>query len=120
VVNVRPPKLYHLPFSRSEVVGENTKSFKTQEDFVFEVGQYLTIRLPGISDPRGEVRQFSISLSPTETGEISITTTVEPEDSPFKNTLNSLKAGQLVEIRAPLGRFVVEPTESLNSSYSYQ
>ncbi|MEM0271879.1 MAG: FAD-dependent oxidoreductase [Thermoprotei archaeon] len=79
--------------------------------FSFTAGQYLRLELEGVAgDPRGNRRDFSISSPATNRGEyISVTTTIEPNDSPFKHTLNTLKPGDRAKIVGPFGSFTLEP-----------
>lgn len=77
--------------------------------FEFKAGQYVIIRLNDlIGDKRGSTRPFSISSSPQEAlHTISITTMIEPDDSPFKRRLDSLQEGDVVTLLGPSGRFVI-------------
>jgi ferredoxin-NADP reductase len=102
---------FRLPFKYSVRESETIKSFFFDTegvDFSYLAGQYVVIRLEDVrDDPRGNLRQFSISSSPTENGQISITTTIEPEDSAFKNRLNSLELLELVTVQGPFGSFTL-------------
>ncbi len=102
---------FHLPFKYSVQESETIKSFFFDTDgidFSYVAGQYVVIRLEDVrDDPRGNLRQFSISSSPTEKGQISITTTMEPEDSAFKKRLNSLELLELVSVQGPFGSFTL-------------
>lgn len=85
----------------------------SQTSFEFTAGQYVILKFDDLSDDaRGKMRQFSISSAPFESQQhISITTTVEANDSPFKNRLNSLKQGDAVDVLGPFGRFVLPTTD---------
>lgn len=88
------------------------KTFKfvlDSQEFTYQAGQYLTIDL-AVEDPRGKRRPFTISSSPTEKGFVTITTRIGP--SPFKQTLNSLRTGSRVEIRASFGNFLLPSDNS--------
>jgi len=63
--------------------------------------------IPGLSDPRGPTRPFTISSSPTEAGVVTITTLVR--ESPFKRHLANMVPGDVVENEAIEGEFVLEP-----------
>jgi ferredoxin-NADP reductase len=63
--------------------------------------------IPGLDDPRGATRPFTISSSPTEVGVVGITTLLR--GSPFKRHLMGLAAGDTVENEAIEGNFVLEP-----------
>ena len=78
--------------------------------FKFTAGKYVKVVLEGVvGDPRGNHREFSISSPATRSAEyMSITTTIEPSDSPYKNRLNSLKPGDQVTVIGPLGRFTLD------------
>ena len=76
-------------------------------DFVWRAGQNLVMTIPGLQDPRGPTRPFTISSSPTEGGVVAITTLVR--DSPFKHHLASMKHGDTVENEAIEGEFILEP-----------
>jgi ferredoxin-NADP reductase len=106
------PREYRLSFLRSfsEAPTIKTFVFKTVgAGFSFVAGQYVTVRFSDLtSDPRGNQRQFSISSPATKSREyISVTTTVEPNDSPFKKRLNSLRQDDSVSVLGPFGNFVV-------------
>ncbi len=74
--------------------------------FSFKAGQYVRVTLDHLEgDPRGNHRDFSISSPATVSGWLSITTTVEPVDSPFKKRLWSLRAGDAVRVSGPFGNF---------------
>ncbi|MCI4358298.1 MAG: FAD-dependent oxidoreductase [Thermoplasmata archaeon] len=78
-----------------------------QEPFAWRAGQFLEMKFPDLVDPRGPTRLFTISSSPTETGSLTISTKMS--GSPFKQRLRTLRAGELVDITAPDGDFVLEP-----------
>lgn len=76
-----------------------------QELFLnYKAGQYAVVDLGTREDPEGPVRSFTIASSPTE--EYSLIST-RIRDTPFKNKLANLEVGSLVNITAPLGKFVL-------------
>ena len=56
------------------------------------------------NDPKGPIRHFTISSSPTEDF-IMITTRIR--DTPYKKRLSSLEEGTIVKVRGPQGKFVL-------------
>ncbi len=52
------------------------------------------------------IHHFSISNSPTEEGYLEFTTRLR--DSEFKNALRKLKEGEMVNLKAPYGEFIIE------------
>lgn len=94
--------------SRPETPGVRTFRFDPPDsDFRWRAGQNLVMTLPGVADPRGPTRPFTISSSPTEAGVVAVTTLVR--DSPFKRRLASLSPGETVENEAIEGEFVLDP-----------
>ncbi len=76
--------------------------------FRYLPNQFVFLELPGVQDPRGPRRPFSLSSSPTETASISITSKMT--GSPFKEQLASLEVGDVGVVRGPLGDFILDPT----------
>ena len=64
-------------------------------------------------DPEGPVRSFTIASSPTEKDFILISTRMR--DTLFKKKLASLDLGTLVNIKAPMGKFVLPDDHSSKS-----
>lgn len=75
--------------------------------FAFRPGQYIVVRLPGVSDPRGDSRTFSISSAPSDRGGVTVTTRRGP--SPFKQHLFGLSEGATAELWGPFGTFTPDP-----------
>jgi len=73
-------------------------------------GQYAIVDLETRQDPEGPVRSFTLASSRTEEEYILVSTRIR--ETPFKKKLGGLDVGQLVNITAPLGKFV------LHSDYS--
>ncbi|PSO09075.1 hypothetical protein B9Q04_02300 [Candidatus Marsarchaeota G2 archaeon BE_D] len=104
---------YKLRLAHVETEAPTIKTFVFDTSglgFKFTAGEYVKVVLEGVvGDPRGNQREFSISSPATRSAEyMSITTTIEPSDSPYKNRLNSLKPGDQATVIGPLGRFTLE------------
>ncbi len=78
------------------------KFLKPQIDY--KAGQYLMYSLP-VEDPKGNIRPFSLASSPTED---FLLFTTKLTGSVFKNTLATLKKGDVINARGPFGKFVLE------------
>jgi len=107
------PAQYKLRLVHVKTEAPNIKTFAfdtSGSGFKFTAGQYVKVVLDWVvGDPRGTQRDFSISSPATKSVEyVSITTTVEPNDSPFKNTLNTLKPGDYATVIGPFGRFTFQ------------
>jgi ferredoxin-NADP reductase len=74
--------------------------------FRYLSNQAVRLALPGVDDPWGAVRSFSLSSSPSEAGRFSITCKIS--DTPFKQALARLKPGETAEIYGPLGQFLLD------------
>jgi ferredoxin-NADP reductase/nitrite reductase/ring-hydroxylating ferredoxin subunit len=71
----------------------------------YTAGQYAFFDIGGVyNDPRGPIRHFTISSSPTEDF-VMITTRIR--DTPYKKRLSSLEEGTIVKVRGPQGKFVL-------------
>ncbi len=88
---------------QDEATGTKSFFFTADEKFTWQAGQYAYITLSGIT------KQFTIASSPTEEF-IQITTRIR-EVSEFKQKLNKLEIGTIIEAKGPQGTFV------LNSSH---
>jgi len=80
--------------------------------FEYQPGQYISVELPGVDDPRGPMRPFTLSSSPTERGSLHITSKMT--GTPFKEALCRLaerggKPGGELKLRGPMGGFTLEP-----------
>jgi ferredoxin-NADP reductase/nitrite reductase/ring-hydroxylating ferredoxin subunit len=68
-------------------------------------GQFAFFDIGGVyNDPKGPIRHFTISSSPTENF-IMFTTRIR--DSPYKQRLSTLEEGAKVKVRGPEGQFVL-------------
>lgn len=98
-----------LTLVNKEQVAKGTVSFFWEADppFTWRPGQFLyyTVPLPA-TDKRGNTRHFTIASSPTE-NVIQLTTRIRDE-SLFKETLNGLEVGTVIEGSGPRGDFVLD------------
>ncbi len=99
-----------LPTRVARVSPENEEVFsvyfETPGGFTYVAGQHVTLHRPGLEDPRGPRRTFTLSSSPTEATSLRITTRRGP--SPFKQFLRSAGPGEPLELRGPLGTFTLD------------
>ncbi len=95
---------------------EDIKSFfwKTEKKIDFLPGQYFYYTLPKLKfeDSRGPTRHFTISSSPTEGNFLRLTTQLRKQ-SGYKQTLDSLKLGDVIKGEGPEGTFTLD--EKVNS-----
>jgi len=71
----------------------------------YKAGQYAFFDIGGVNnDPKGPIRHFTISSSPTENF-IMLSTRIR--DTPYKKRLLSLEEGVKVKVRGPQGKFVL-------------
>lgn len=71
----------------------------------YTAGQYAFFDIGGVyNDPKGPIRHFTISSSPTEDF-VMITTRIR--DTPYKKRLSSLEERTMVKVRGPQGKFVL-------------
>jgi ferredoxin-NADP reductase/nitrite reductase/ring-hydroxylating ferredoxin subunit len=87
---------------------QNVQAGTTASDeppFSYTAGQYAYFDIGGVNnDPKGPIRHFTISSSPTESF-IMLSTRIR--DSPYKQRLLSLQEGAKVKVRGPEGKFVL-------------
>ena len=84
-----------------------TFRFSTEgTDFDFRCQQAIRLALPGVDDPWGAVRTFSLSSSPTERGFLSVTCKIT--DTPFKQALAALQPGAPAQAYGPIGAFLLD------------
>jgi len=76
--------------------------------FRYLSNQAIRLVLPGVDDPWGAARTFSLSSSPSELGLISVTCKIS--DTPFKQALARLRPGETAEVFGPLGHFLYDPS----------
>nr|MDQ3854529.1 FAD-dependent oxidoreductase [Thermoproteota archaeon] len=71
----------------------------------YTAGQFAFFDIGGVyDDPKGPIRHFTISSSPTENF-IMFSTRIR--DSPYKKRLSTLEEGSRVKVRGPEGQFVL-------------
>ncbi len=71
----------------------------------YTAGQFAFFDIGGVNnDPKGPIRHFTISSSPTED---FIMFTTSMRDSPYKKRLSTLEDGAKVKVRGPEGQFVL-------------
>ena len=81
----------------------------------YTAGQYAFFDIGGVyNDPRGPIRHFTLSSSPTEEF-IMITTRIR--DTPYKKRLASLENGARVKVRGPQGKFVLHEDYSKPATF---
>jgi ferredoxin-NADP reductase/nitrite reductase/ring-hydroxylating ferredoxin subunit len=96
---------------KDKVEGTDVMSFKfskQKEDKTlldYTAGQFVFFDIGEVyNDPRGPIRHFTISSSPTENF-IMFSTRIR--DSPYKQRLSTLEEGAKVKVRGPEGQFVL-------------
>lgn len=71
----------------------------------YKAGQFAFFDIGGVyDDPKGPIRHFTISSSPTESF-IMFSTRIR--DSPYKKRLSTLEEGTKIKVRGPEGQFVL-------------
>ncbi len=93
-------------FVKKKLEARDTYSFyfKPESKFIYEPGKFVYLILPELkNDPRGNMRHFSISSSPTENGDIMIVMRFPKLHSQYKDYLLNLKSDDLVDIDGPQG-----------------
>ncbi|MCI4335923.1 MAG: hypothetical protein L3K17_01820 [Thermoplasmata archaeon] len=107
--DVPAPGRYVLPLvaSRRESPSAMTFQFSTAgTGFQYRSNQAIRLALPGVDDPWGAVRTFSLSSSPSEPGMIAVTCKIS--DTPFKQALSRLHPGETAVVVGPLGHFLLD------------
>jgi ferredoxin-NADP reductase/nitrite reductase/ring-hydroxylating ferredoxin subunit len=85
---------------QNDQVGEEDKTLLN-----YTAGQFAFFDIGGVyDDPKGPIRHFTISSSPTENF-IMFSTRIR--DSPYKKRLSALEEGAKVKVRGPEGQFVL-------------
>jgi glycine betaine catabolism B len=91
---------------------QNNQVEKSQTTLLsdYTAGQFAFFDIGGVNnDPKGPIRHFTISSSPTENF-IMFTTRIR--DSPYKKRLSILEDGAKVKVRGPEGQFVLHDDHS--------
>lgn len=91
---------------KDEAKGTVSFVFQPETEVKWIPGQYYyyTIKELKYPDTRGDTRHFTISTSPTEGGNLRVTTRIR-EESGFKKTLNELPIGTEIDGEGPNGTF---------------
>ena len=90
---------------KDNVEGTDVMSFKFNRGFDYAAGQFAFFDIGEVyNDPKGPIRHFTISSSPTENF-IMFSTRIR--DSPYKKRLSTLEEGAKVKLRGPEGQFVL-------------
>jgi glycine betaine catabolism B len=115
-----PPQIELTLLEKDKIEGTDVTSFKfskqsdqrregEEEDktgqLIYTAGQFAFFDIGGVyDDPKGPIRHFTISSSPTENF-IMLSTRIR--DSPYKKRLSTLEEGSRVKVRGPEGQFVL-------------
>jgi ferredoxin-NADP reductase len=94
-----PPRRFVLPLieSRRESPTAMTFRFSTKgREFEYRSNQAVRLGLPGVDDPWGAARLFSLSSSPSEPDSIAVTCRIS--DTPFKQALARLEPGATADV----------------------
>ncbi|MFY9716981.1 MAG: FAD-dependent oxidoreductase [Thermoplasmata archaeon] len=105
------PGRYLLPLLENRVESPTARTFRfstVNSGFQYRSNQAIRLSLPGVDDPWGAVRTFSLSSSPTENGVLAVTCKIT--DTPFKQALARLEPGATAEVIGPLGHFLFDPS----------
>jgi ferredoxin-NADP reductase/nitrite reductase/ring-hydroxylating ferredoxin subunit len=113
-----PPQIELTLLEKDKIEGTDVTSFKfskqndqggVAEDkttsLSYTAGQFAFFDIGRVyNDPKGPIRHFTISSSPTENF-IMFSTRIR--DSPYKKRLSTLEEGATVKVRGPEGQFVL-------------
>jgi glycine betaine catabolism B len=84
---------------------QNDNQVEDKKQLDYTAGQFAFFDIGGVyNDPRGPIRHFTISSSPTENF-IMFSTRIR--ESPYKKRLSTLEKGAKVKVRGPEGQFVL-------------
>jgi glycine betaine catabolism B len=107
----KPSQIELTLMEKDKVEGTDVESFKFNNQkegkplLEYNAGQFAFFDIGEVyNDPKGPIRHFTISSSPTEDF-IMFTTRIR--DSPYKKRLSTLEEGAKVRIRGPEGQFVL-------------
>jgi glycine betaine catabolism B len=111
------PQIELTLLEKDKIEGTDVTSFKFSKQNVqgggedkitplnYTAGQFAFFDIGGVyNDPKGPIRHFTISSSPTENF-IMFSTRIR--DSPYKKRLSNLEEGATVKVRGPEGQFVL-------------
>jgi glycine betaine catabolism B len=107
---------------KDKVEGTDVMSFKfskqdteQEKELDYISGQYAFFDIGGVyNDPRGPIRHFTISSSPSENF-IMFSTRIR--DTPYKRRLSTLEKGIKVKVRGPEGQFVLHQDYSKSAVF---
>ncbi len=107
----KPSQLELTLIEKDKVEGTDVMSFKFSKEkedktlLDYTAGQFAFFDIGEVyNDPKGPIRHFTISSSPTENF-IMFRTRIR--DSPYKKRLSTLEQGAKVKVRGPEGQFVL-------------
>ena len=114
-LSLKPMKLEAKLMKKISYEGTDIMSFQffrdSDQDYLqYIAGQYVLMDLRTSKDPEGPDRSFTLASSPTEKDHILISTRIR--QTPFKQKLRNLVVGSIVNIKAPLGEFVLHEDNS--------
>src|ERR671918_1763664 len=122
-----PPQIELTLLEKDKIEGTDVTSFKFSKQngqgggegedkttsLSYTAGQFAFFDIGRVyNDPKGPIRHFTISSSPTENF-IMFSTRIR--DSPYKKRLSTLEKGTKVKVRGPEGQFVLHQ-DSTNSA----
>lgn len=105
------PQRFTFRFVESRAETPTVRSFRFSTEgtgFRYRSNQAVRLGLPGVQDPWGPVRAFSLSSSPTERDLAMVT--VKMTGSPYKERLETLRPGDPVSVVGPLGDLIYDPS----------
>ena len=79
-------------------------TYFAKDNFDYKPGQYVILELD-VKDPEGNTRPLSLASSPTED---FLLLSTKIRDTPFKQKLVTLKQGDRVKVKGPLGIFTLK------------
>jgi ferredoxin-NADP reductase/nitrite reductase/ring-hydroxylating ferredoxin subunit len=92
-------------FKFSKQNDDDDQGLEDKTPFNYTAGKFAFFDIGGVyNDPKGPIRHFTISSSPTENF-IMFSTRIR--DSPYKQRLSTLEKGAKVKVRGPEGQFVL-------------
>jgi glycine betaine catabolism B len=95
----------------------NNRNDQEQDKILLDYisGQFAFFDIGGVyNDPKGPIRHFTISSSPTENF-IMLSTRIR--DSPYKKRLSTLEIGTTVKVRGPEGQFILHEDYSKSAIF---
>ena len=111
------PQIELTLLEKDKIEGTDVTSFKFSKQNIqggredkltplnYTAGQFAFFDIGGVyNDPKGPIRHFTISSSPTENF-IMFSTRIR--ESPYKKRLSTLEEGSRVKVRGPEGQFIL-------------